>query len=395
MDGNDWGSDPEARGDSVPGGGHEHGNGVRRRGDPLAALPVAESPAGGGAAGMPVGMASEAMMDVDGAPATAAQAMADEVTATGQEPTSAEAAPEPGAFQAELAAVMHGAARAERDRVLGEVERRRAASVEEVRSRGSGEGDRLHAGADEVETGIEAWAEAEIARIQLERQRRIDAHHQDLEARVQWQAALVEREVAGIESGAAEYRAEIEAFFTRLDAETDPATIAALATRVPPLPRLDEVAAAARARAEAELPRPAPVAEAAGPAATEPEAAAPATVELESPDTDTEATITQSRLIAVMDPLAVATPEGAAGWSMPATTEAVPAAVEPASTPAESASSAGEREEGVAGVTGDTTAAEAEPESGRLLNAIPTARPFSWLLRPENREGRSGPDHQG
>lgn len=398
MDGNDWGSAPETRGDDVPGVGPEHRNGTSDMGDVLAAQPMAE--------GAPVEEASETTVaSAAGHPDTVTATASDEmaVATPATSPAATDEEPDSGAFQVELAKMMHAAARTEHDRILGEVERRGAAHMEGVRSSGTADHDQLRTKADEVVAGIEAWAEAEVERIRLERQRRIDAHRQELEARLEWQASLVDREVAGVEAGVREYREQIDAFFARLDAESDPATIAALATRVPAMPRLDDVGAAARARAVAELPR--PVADRAAD-----DAAAPAVEEISHPEeergsptsatgeheapSDGEASISQSRLIAVMDPLAAARQVDDGGWPSPSSAE-VPAVADDAPTLAEALTTP-QPEGSVAAVTAATTAeGEAAPDSGRLLNTIPTSRPFSWLVRGDSRNGRSGSGHEG
>lgn len=333
MDGNEWQSAPDVRYVDAQDAGPEQGNGAGSAGEVIATPPSAD----------------EAAAEEPAAAATAATDAADE-------------GDDSGVFQAELADAMHGAARNQHQRIVGDLEQRRAAHVEGVRSQSTTEADELKAQADRDVADVEAWAEAEIRRIQTERERRLDARRQEVDGRLEWHGSVVEREIAVVEESIAAYRVEIDDFFARLDAEGDPSAIAGLAARVPAMPRLSEVSAAARARALAELPEPAPDA-----------ASAP-----ESPalDGSEEATVSEARLVAVMDPLAAS---GQGGETGRASVPLEPKIGSP-TIPSEAA---------VATVEDEASGHSRTPVSaGVLLTATPAYRPFSWLVRGDSRDDR-------
>ena len=146
-----------------------------------------------------------------------------------------------GAFLADLAKAMQSTAGAEHVRVSEETERRRGAHLDEVRSREVAAADELRGIAENDVKGIDSWADAEIERIQRERERRILARRRDLESSLDDHRSLVAREIEAVDAAIVAYRAEIESYFSRLDAETDPVAIAREARSRPAFPALDAI----------------------------------------------------------------------------------------------------------------------------------------------------------
>jgi hypothetical protein len=162
---------------------------------------------------------------------------------TGGAPTDGDAVPETeaqAAFRAELAEAMRTVARAQLARIIEEAERLEAESVSAARSRGATAADEMRAAADQAASEIESWMAAEIARVQQERERRLDAARRDADRRLEWHASRVDKEVERIEESGRAYRAEVESFFARLDAEHDPRAMAGLAAQMPAPPRFDQ-----------------------------------------------------------------------------------------------------------------------------------------------------------
>ena len=143
-----------------------------------------------------------------------------------------------GDFLADLARAMQSTAGAEHIRVSEDTERRRGAHLDQVRGRETAEADELRGAAEHDVKGIDSWADAEIERIQRERERRILARRRDLESSLDDHRSLVAREIEAIEAAVLAYRAEIESYFSRLDAETDPVAIAREARSRPSFPDL-------------------------------------------------------------------------------------------------------------------------------------------------------------
>ncbi len=148
-------------------------------------------------------------------------------------------------FRTQLVDAMHAAARAQHSRIVSDVEERQAAYVSAVHSRASAEVDAMRATADDVSSQVASWAAAELERIEREREQKLDAARTDFQQRLDSHESRVEREIAEARARVAAYRAEIEAFFSQLDAEADPAVIAQLAARVPAPPDLEKAATAA------------------------------------------------------------------------------------------------------------------------------------------------------
>ena len=282
--------------------------------------------------------------------------------------TSIESPPDEdgAAFLADLAKAMQTAAGAERTRVSGETDRRRQAHLDGIHARETAEADHLREVAEDGVKGIDTWADAEIERIQRERERRILSRRRDLETSLEDHRSLVAREVDAIEAAIAGYRAEIDTYFARLDVESDPVAIASQAGTRPTFPALDAigpndapigaptaVSASSDDKAAEDEP-PASSGEGDGPAAATDANEATEMVAVMEPDAAEETPADEAQA----EPLIGATAE--AGTSEP---DGEPAVEQPAETPAQAN-------------------AVMPRSSAALLQAVPSLRPMaSWFKR--------------
>ena len=210
----------------------------------------------------------------------------------------------------ELARAMHAAATSQYERMNAELERRRTEQVEAIAARATADAEQLKASTETDIGAIDAWAKAETEKIKQERLRRIDARKEKLAAQLERQETIKQREVFAIEVAIDEHRTEIDQFFGRMERETDPGAIAQVASSLPPFPALADIADEARRGASAEFES----RDRETGAISQPSFAdADATLD-NSPD----ALVTESRLMAVMDP--EASPGGSSAttpWEAP------------------------------------------------------------------------------
>lgn len=248
-------------------------------------------------------------------------------------------------FLGELARAMHTAAETQYERMTAELERRRAEEVDAIAARASSEVEKLKAGSEADIGDIDAWAKAETEKIKLARLRRIDARRERLASQLERHETIKAREVSAVEVAIDAHRTEIDAFFGRMERESDPATIARVAATLPPFPPLAKIAEEAMRGTDAEY---ASVDE-----ETEPAPAAD--------DLGADSNVSESRLKAVMDPTASRGADGetARPW------EAEPYAISEAAGP--------------------RVADETEPPArvgASLLRAIPSIRPMAGRRDP-------------
>jgi hypothetical protein len=161
--------------------------------------------------------------------------------AASDDPTTNAIDDDSAAFLADLARVMQTAAAAERIRIAEESDRRRNAHLDLIRARETSEAEELQVLAEGDVKAIDTWADTEIERIQSERERRITSRRGELAQRLEDHRLLIGREVDAVEAAIAGYRTEVEVYFSRLDAETDPVAIAREAGRRPQFPELGTV----------------------------------------------------------------------------------------------------------------------------------------------------------
>lgn len=269
--------------------------------------------------------------------------------------------PQPLELLTELSRAMHAAALSEHQRMVDEVGRLRAAQVEMIKARTGSETEQLKKTSQADIRQIDTWAKTATELIAAERVRRIDSRRERLQAELSRQDIIAQREVMAVEVTLEEHQAVLEAFFVRLETETDPATIAHLASDMPSLPSLADAAEAARRHAIAEF---APIDE------------ANADPPRDDDSADDTAEVPAARLKAVMDPIAATAfgSQGRSPWPQPHAI-AVPAGAG-ATAPANA-------ETGEA----DENAAPVAVGSGRLLRSTPATRPMERLLGRNRKPG--------
>jgi hypothetical protein len=179
-------------------------------------------------------VAVEAVAD---APAQAAEAPAAEAPAAIAD-ASGDQGGSGSSFLDELVRAMRATAAVERARLAGDTDRRRETHIQSIQARAASEVERMRELAAEDMRSIQAWAEGEMKRIQVERQRRETELNQDLETSLAEHRSMIDREIERIEGAISAYRTEMEAFFEGLDHETDPILIASQATKHPVFPAL-------------------------------------------------------------------------------------------------------------------------------------------------------------
>jgi hypothetical protein len=200
----------------------------------------------------------------------------------------------PSRLLADLVRAMRSTAEESRSSLLESMRTEGTGSVERIHTRSAEEVDGLRRVADEDIAGIKDWSKVEIARIRTETEERIAERKQELELSLEGHAALIEREIEHVQARIAEYEAEMDAFFVRLEEIDDPSEFGSVAAEMPEPPSLEEASATARAAALDELiretsaARAVPAVEAVQPAAVEAVAAEP----VSSEPTATEETLT-------------------------------------------------------------------------------------------------------
>ncbi len=284
-------------------------------------------------------VATEAELTDDAAPveaptddAAVSEAADDAPAGVSDDGAAAPVADDGSAFVADLVAAMQATAGLERIRISEEIDRRRQDQVDRVQARKASEADRMRELAAEDMAAIDAWVDRETARIQLDRERRAMAVNEDLETSLAEHGSKIDREIEGIDTAIATYRAEVEAYFEDLNRETDPILIAQKAASRPAFPALETVGETVVEASADAADAPAPAHEPVVVGVMDPEAPAdPVESWAASPETTG--------------------PDGAATTSE----EAVPAGVSPS----------------IGG-------------PGALLQSVPAKRPMSWLRRSDD-----------
>jgi hypothetical protein len=176
----------------------------------------------------------------EGAAAASTQVEAAAEPSSAAESRAENAATDDGSlFLAELVRAMQATAGQERTRIRQDTDRRREAHIDRVRARETAETERMRELAGEDMKAIEAWADGETKRIQIERERRERELNADLEASLAAHRSKIDREIEGVEVAIAAYRDSVDAFFDGFDRETDPVLVAQHAARRPAFPRLE------------------------------------------------------------------------------------------------------------------------------------------------------------
>ena len=193
---------------------------------------------------VPAGEATEAPAEApaEGEAIPTVAESADDARGEGTGTDAAAVSPDAPDFLAQLADAMRATAGAERARVADDIERRRAAQVALIEGRRDAETARMRELADDDRKAIDAWAEAEQQRIQAERERRTSELEADLTRSLAEHATQIDGRIQAVEEAVKAHRADVDAFFTALEAETDPVRIAQQAGRRPAFPDLDAAA---------------------------------------------------------------------------------------------------------------------------------------------------------
>jgi GNAT superfamily N-acetyltransferase len=297
--------------------------------------------------------------------AAAAVAEPEAVTDDAGETTDAGAA-EPDGLLGELSRAMHAAAESQHQRIAEGLTRQRAAQVKAIKARAGSESAALKKSSQHDIGQIDTWATTAAELIAAERVRRIDARREKLQAELLRQDVIVEREILAIEAALEAHQAELDALFSELERESDPAGIVRLASSLPSLPSLTQAADAARRQAAVEF-------------ALREEPAAGATGSDDSADDGAE--VSTSRLMAVMAPAA----SSGRGAEVARPWEPAPRAIAVSAGVGAATAGANESKEAEATATAGSRA---------LLRAIPSTRPMD-RLRSGNRWPNDNPDREG
>jgi hypothetical protein len=148
-----------------------------------------------------------------------------------------------------LVKAMREAAETSRSETIATLRDEATAQVETIRSSATDEAEALRQQADADIDGIRDWAKTETARIKQESEQRVVDRRETLERELEDHANDVDALAAQVEAAVAAYEKEMESFFERLLAESDPARLATLAERAPEPPILSELPAVQRVTA--------------------------------------------------------------------------------------------------------------------------------------------------
>jgi hypothetical protein len=137
-----------------------------------------------------------------------------------------------------LIKAMREAAVASREETSSRLQAEASTRIETIKGRATSEVAELKKRADEDVAGIREWSKGEMARIKQATDDRIEARKGDLEGETERHAAGVKRLVDDVETVVLQFEEDMDRFFERLLAETDPARLAALAEQAPEPPDL-------------------------------------------------------------------------------------------------------------------------------------------------------------
>jgi hypothetical protein len=137
-----------------------------------------------------------------------------------------------------LVKAMHEAAISSRQETTARLQAEATARIDTIRARATTEIAELRKRADEDVVGIREWSKAEIARVRQKTEDRIEARKVELGGETERHAASIDRLVDEVQSTVAAFEADMDHFFTRLLAVSDPARLAELAEQAPDPPDL-------------------------------------------------------------------------------------------------------------------------------------------------------------
>lgn len=144
-------------------------------------------------------------------------------------------------FLSDLTRVMQTTAATEAARNAEGTEQRRQAHLATIRAREASEADELRELAKIDIKDIDGWSDEEVKRIKAERERRIATRREQLQHRLEEHRGVISREIDAVEAAIGAYRVKVDAFFARINSETDPIAIAREAGNQPQFPDLDQI----------------------------------------------------------------------------------------------------------------------------------------------------------
>ena len=137
-----------------------------------------------------------------------------------------------------LVKAMREAAVASREETTARLAAEASARIETIRGRATTEAAGLRKRADDDTSAIREWSKAEMARVRLATEERIEARKTELAGETERHAASVDRLVDQVQATVTAFEADMDRFFGELLAETDPARLATLAEQAPDPPDL-------------------------------------------------------------------------------------------------------------------------------------------------------------
>ncbi len=154
--------------------------------------------------------------------------------------TETPSATAPTKFQADLARAMRAAAETARQESVERLAADSKARVETIRAESADAATELRQRADDDIAEIREWSKGELARIRGETDVKVGDRKSWLEHEIEAHDEAIEGRIAALASRVAAFEADLEAFFQRLAAESDPTRIAAIAQTLPDVPALDD-----------------------------------------------------------------------------------------------------------------------------------------------------------
>ena len=152
-----------------------------------------------------------------------------------------------------LIKAMREAALASRAETTSRLQAEATARVEAIRTDGTEESAALRKRVDEDIAGIRDWSKGEMARIRQQTEERIEGRRTEAIAENDRHTAHVEYLAEEVQARVQAFESDMDGFFERLLAESDPAALAALAEQAPEPPDLTmEIEAEAEAEAQAD-----------------------------------------------------------------------------------------------------------------------------------------------
>lgn len=142
----------------------------------------------------------------------------------------------PTQFLADLAQAMRAAAETARLATVEQCKSDAHAYTEQLSAGTSGEIASLRTAASADNGAIRQWSKAEAERIRVEMEGRISRRYSQLEEEMQEYNSAIEIELQRVGQRVQAFEAEVAQFFERLLQGTDPASLAAMASKLPVSP---------------------------------------------------------------------------------------------------------------------------------------------------------------